>query len=204
MQDQFIRPSHHTENGFRNPYPGFENRGFKDFLKWQRDRRNGKAPPKPQQYHFSIIANNGGLLRTNREHFTVTWIGHSTTLIQIAGRNILTDPIFSERCSPIPWSGPKRVVPPSPQLGHLPRVDFVLLSHDHYDHLDKPTIKKLGNQPLYIRNATLWCSWAVIGKQERLYFGGDSGYFPGFKEIGEKFERCDLVHLGKINEAFVK
>lgn len=235
----------HQGKIFRNPYPGFEPRGFKDFLQWQRDRRNGQAPSKPQQYHFPVIENDGAFLRENREHFTVTWIGHSTTLIQIGGCNILTDPIFSERCSPVSWSGPKRHLPPSPQFDHLPRIDFVLLSHDHYDHLDKPTIKKLGNQPFYItplrvgkilqsfgidpkriverdwwqsvemeglqfhctpaqhfsgrgvhnRNGTLWCSWAVLGKQYRLYFGGDSGYFPGFKEIGEKFGRFDLALL---------
>jgi L-ascorbate metabolism protein UlaG (beta-lactamase superfamily) len=245
MQDQVIRPPHHTDNGFRNPYPRFENRGLKDFLKWQRDRLNGRAPQKSKRYDFHVIENDGRNLRNNGKHFTVTWIGHSTTLIQIAGRNILTDPIFSERCSPVSWSGPKRRLPPSPRFGHLPRIDFVLLSHDHYDHLDKPTIKKLGNQPVYIaplrvgkilqsfgidrkrileldgwqtverddlhfhctpaqhfsgrglhnRNGTLWCSWAVIGRRERLYFGGDSGYFPGFKEIGEKFECFDLALL---------
>jgi len=237
--------AHHHGKIFRNPYIGFEPRGFKDFLQWQRDRRNGKAPPQSRKYHFPIIENDGALLRENREHLTLTWIGHSTTLIQIAGRNILTDPIFSERCSPVSWAGSKRHLPASPRLKHLPPIDFVLLSHDHYDHLDKPTIKNLGNRPLYIaslrvgnilqsfgidqkriveldwwqsvemeglqfhctpaqhfsgrgvhnRNGTLWCSWAVIGKQQRLYFGGDSGYFSGFKEIGEKFGRFDLALL---------
>lgn len=236
--------AHHQGKIFRNPYPGFQSRGFKDFLQWQRDRRNGKVQPK-LQYHFPVIENDGALFRENHEHFTVTWIGHSTTLIQMAGCNILTDPIFSDRCSPVGWAGPRRAVPPSPRFHQLPRIDIVLLSHDHYDHLDKATIKKLGNQPFYIvplrvgkilqsfgidqkriveldwwqsiehnnlhfhctpaqhfsgrgvhnRNGTLWCSWVVISKQGRLYFGGDSGYFPGFKEIGEKFERFDLALL---------
>lgn len=237
--------AHHQGETFRNPDPGFESRGFKDFLRWQRERRNGKAPHKPERYDLHAIDNDGKYLRDNSKDFTVTWIGHSTTLIQIDGCNILTDPVFSRRCSPVSWAGPKRRVPPSPQLDHLPSIDFVLLSHDHYDHLDKPTIKKLRNQPFYIaplrvgkilqsfgiepkriiecdwwqsvemeglqfhctpaqhfsgrgvhnRNGTLWCSWAVIGKQQRWYFGGDSGYFPGFKEIGEKFERFDLALL---------
>jgi len=141
---------HHTSSGFCNPYTSFESRGFADFLKWQCDRLSGKAARRSQVADLRFTNNDGALFRANREHFTVTWIGHSTTLIQIAGCNILTDPIFSERCSPVTWSGPKRHVPPSPQLGHLPRIDFVLLSHDHYDHLDKPTIKKLGNRPFYL------------------------------------------------------
>jgi len=180
MQSHYSSPN--NKNAFRNPYPGFAPRGFKDFLQWQRDRRNGKAPPKLQQYHFSVIENDGVILCQNRESFAVTWIGHSTTLIQIAGRNILTEPIFSGRCSPVSWSGPKRVAPPSPQFDHLPRIDFVLLSHDHFHCTPAQHFSGRG---MHNRNGTLWCSWAVIGQQQRLYFGGDSGYFPGFKEIGE-------------------
>ncbi len=239
------RPAHHGENAFRNPWPTFENRGFADLLKWQWDRLRGKAPKKPERYDFRIAENDGQFLRANGEQFTATWVGHATTLIQIEGRNILTDPIFSERCSPVSWAGPKRVAPPSPSFENLPPIDFVLISHNHYDHLDKPTIKRLGNQPRYFvplfvgkwlrnlgianeriteldwwqsaefdglqfhctpaqhfsgrglhdRNQTLWCSWAVIGERQRFYFGGDTGYFPGFKEIGEKFGPFDLAIL---------
>jgi N-acyl-phosphatidylethanolamine-hydrolysing phospholipase D len=176
---------------------------------------------------------------------TATWVGHATTLIQFEGRNILTDPIFSERCSPVSWAGPKRAVPPSPSFENLPPIDFVLISHNHYDHFDKPTIKRLGNRPRYFvplfvgkllrnlgianeriteldwwqsvefdglqfhctptqhfsgrglhdRDQTLWCSWTVIGEHQRFYFGGDTGYYPGFKEIGEKLGPFDLAIL---------
>jgi len=73
----------------------------------------------------------------------VTHIIHSTVLIQAGGINILTDPIYSERCSPVSFAGPKRVRKPGIKFEDLPKIDIVLISHDHYDHLDLPTIKKL-------------------------------------------------------------
>ncbi len=80
----------------------------------------------------------------------LTWIGHSTFLIQVAGINILTDPIWSARASPIAFIGPKRVAHPGITFANLPKIDLVLISHTHYDHLDRPTILKLGNAPHYI------------------------------------------------------
>jgi L-ascorbate metabolism protein UlaG (beta-lactamase superfamily) len=73
----------------------------------------------------------------------VTWIGHSTVLIQIAGLNILTDPVWSDTASPFPPIGPKRVRAPGVRFEDLPKIDLVLISHNHYDHLDLPTLKKL-------------------------------------------------------------
>jgi L-ascorbate metabolism protein UlaG (beta-lactamase superfamily) len=72
-----------------------------------------------------------------------TWFGHSTSLIEIDGKNFLLDPIFSERASPVDWAGPQRWFPPGIPLQSLPRLDAVLVSHDHYDHLDMKTIKAL-------------------------------------------------------------
>jgi len=72
-----------------------------------------------------------------------TFINHSTFLIQAGGINILTDPIWSERCSPFQWAGPRRMRPPGIAFENLPKIDLVLLSHNHYDHLDKTTIKRL-------------------------------------------------------------
>lgn len=80
----------------------------------------------------------------------LTWIGHSTFLIQVAGMNILTDPIWSERASPVSWAGPKRYARPGITLEQLPKIDLVLISHTHYDHLDRPTVLSLGNTPHYI------------------------------------------------------
>lgn len=84
----------------------------------------------------------------NSAHITgseirINHINHATVLIQMAGLNILTDPIFSERCSPFSWIGPKRVREPGIRFGDLPAIDIVLLSHDHYDHLDIPTVERL-------------------------------------------------------------
>lgn len=238
------RLPHHTADGFRNPFPGFEQRGAGDFFKWVFwDRITGKKPAKPDSYNFQIKENDGSLLRENRKDFTITWVGHSSLLIQIDGVNILTDPMWSERSSPVRFAGPRRVVAPGIKMEDLPPIDVVIISHDHYDHLDKNTIKKLGNQPQYLaplgigdylqdwgvskfqefdwgdsvrinnlrffctpsqhfsgrspfrRDDTLWCSWVIKGAVHSVYFCGDSGYFPGYKEIGEKYGPFDVAAL---------
>ena len=73
----------------------------------------------------------------------IYFINHSTFLIQVDGVNILTDPVFSERVSPISWVGPRRVTPPGLTFEQVPTIDMVLISHDHYDHFDLPSIKKI-------------------------------------------------------------
>lgn len=81
--------------------------------------------------------------RVNGTAMKVTWIGHATVLIQSGGLNILTDPIWSERASPFSFAGPKRVRAPGVRFKDLPRIDLVLVSHNHYDHMDLPTLKRL-------------------------------------------------------------
>jgi N-acyl-phosphatidylethanolamine-hydrolysing phospholipase D len=76
----------------------------------------------------------------------VTWIGHATFYVRIDGAAFLTDPIFSERASPFSFAGPRRLVPPGVPLDALPRLDFALLSHDHYDHTDLPTVRRLARR----------------------------------------------------------
>lgn len=80
---------------------------------------------------------------SQEEQFAITFINHSSLLIQAYGVNILTDPIFSERASPFTFAGPKRVRPPGVELKSLPKIDVVLISHNHYDHLDLATLKQL-------------------------------------------------------------
>jgi len=135
-----VKP-HHTPDGFRNLY-GHEHRGFSDFLKWrwQRLRQNR---PEPEACGFPLAENDPAFLRSNTDKVTLTWIGHATLLLQLDGKNILTDPVFSQRASPVQWAGPKRVVPPGLAFENLPPIDMVVISHDHYDALDKPTIVKL-------------------------------------------------------------
>jgi L-ascorbate metabolism protein UlaG (beta-lactamase superfamily) len=132
---------HHTENGYRNIYLK-EDHGFFQFLQWRWERL-WKGIPPPAAYKFAVAPTDSSFLRANKEKTTLTWIGHATFLFQIRGMNILTDPHFSERASPVQWAGPKRVVPPSPALEKLPPVNMVLISHDHYDSLDVASVKRL-------------------------------------------------------------
>jgi L-ascorbate metabolism protein UlaG (beta-lactamase superfamily) len=74
---------------------------------------------------------------------SVTFIGHSTFLIRVGGLTILTDPVFSERCSPVSWAGPKRARPPGRAFADLPKIDLLLLSHNHYDHMDLPSLRAI-------------------------------------------------------------
>ncbi|MGH3851177.1 MAG: MBL fold metallo-hydrolase, partial [Pseudonocardiaceae bacterium] len=87
------------------------------------------------------------LLKANHAEPTMTWIGHATLLLQLGGVNILTDPHLTERASPFPFIGPQRWVPPALNFRELPHIDIVLLSHNHYDHLDRGTVTRLNRQP---------------------------------------------------------
>jgi N-acyl-phosphatidylethanolamine-hydrolysing phospholipase D len=113
------------------------------FWRVAREFMLARRPPNPTRADLPIgvadVANPmvaGGQVR-------VTWIGHASTLIQLAGLNVLTDPVWSDRCSPFRFLGPKRFVPPPLALDTLPPIHVVLLSHDHYDHLDQPTVEAL-------------------------------------------------------------
>jgi L-ascorbate metabolism protein UlaG (beta-lactamase superfamily) len=130
---------HHTADGFINPQEQ-ETIGFLDFLKWRWQRGD---IPGPEAYQFPLVRPDLDFLRKNRSVNTATWIGHATFLLQLDGLNILTDPHFSERASPVQWAGPRRVVPPAIALDDLPPIDFVVISHDHYDSLDVDTVRGL-------------------------------------------------------------
>jgi L-ascorbate metabolism protein UlaG (beta-lactamase superfamily) len=136
---------HHTQNGFKNVYE-YEEHGFWDLLKWRRERAK-KEIPGPQRYNFPLAKNDPNFLRQNRDRNTVTWIGHATVLLQMEGYNILTDPHFSKRTSPVQWAGPERVAPLGLALDDLPPIDIVIISHDHFDSLDEQSIKKLRQRP---------------------------------------------------------
>lgn len=144
------KPAHHTETGFRNPYLPVQKKSAFKFLymrafgdeKWADYQKDAHLVPIVQPEKNKIA-------HPAFDSLTVTWIGHSTVLLQIAEQNILTDPIFSERASPVSWAGPKRVTKTALSLGELPPIHHVIISHNHYDHLDAYTVKKLGNQPLW-------------------------------------------------------
>ncbi len=173
-------------------------------------------------------------------------IGHSTIMLQIGEKVWLIDPIFSERASPFQFVGPKRFHPVPIKVEDLPDIEGVLISHNHFDHLDHDTIlelkdrvkyffvplglgeiliswgvllekiteldwwekKQIGNvelistpaqhfsgRGLFNSGKTLWTSWVIRTPQHSVYFSGDSGYFEGFQEIGEKHGPFDLTFL---------
>jgi N-acyl-phosphatidylethanolamine-hydrolysing phospholipase D len=138
------RPSHHAPDGtFRNPWPDSEPRGWRDVLRWTLERRGQPRAPTPPRGSFETATPVVAYPRATSSEDTATWIGHSTILLQVGGLNILTDPVFSERAFPVQWLGPQRVMAPALSLEALPPIDVVLLSHSHYDHLDKPAVKRL-------------------------------------------------------------
>ncbi len=173
-------------------------------------------------------------------------LGHSTVLLKLRGHFWITDPVFAERASPFTWMGPKRFHAPPIALADLPPLKGVILSHNHYDHLDRDTVLALAattehfltplgvgdaligwgvpahkvqqldwwqgtqvdglrlvatpaqhfsGRGLHDTNATLWASWVVIDDEVRVFFSGDSGYFDGFKAIGERYGPFDVTFM---------
>ena len=234
-------PPHHLEHGFRNLNPAYARPGF--WTRWTfvipRLFKSTFSAPEA----FPVAPNDGKALRENADAPTVTWVGHSTVLVQLDGVSFLTDPQWSERASPFSFAGPRRVVPPGVRFEDLPPIDFVVVSHDHYDHLDAPTVKRLwathrprffvplglkawfaelgidgveeldwwetrtvkgltvvclptqhwSARTLWDQNRRLWAGWAVLGRERRFYFAGDTGYYaPIFQEIGRRLGPFDL------------
>jgi L-ascorbate metabolism protein UlaG (beta-lactamase superfamily) len=181
-----------------------------------------------------------------RGELIVTPVGHGTFLIQMDGLNMLTDPIWSERCSPISWAGPRRHREPGIRFEDLPSIDVVLVSHNHYDHLDLPTLERLaekgtprsitplGNRDLiresgipsvdeldwwesirlsadvtvtlvpaqhfsartfWDRNKALWGGFVISGPAGNVFYSGDTGYGPHFREIARRFSPIQMALL---------
>lgn len=234
------RPTHHAERGFRNLDPGYAypllGRAVRAFGRIFEGRPNRGPVPV-------VLDNDGREIRANGTAPTITWIGHSTFLVQIDGINVLTDPHWGTRASPVGFAGPRRLVEPGMHFEDLPRVHAVVISHDHYDHLDEATVARLAREhhprffvPLGLKawfadlgitdvveldwwearefrsvrfvctpaqhssgrglrdqNLRLWSSWVVAGRDHRLFFAGDTGYFGAFKEIGRQLGPFDVA-----------
>ena len=128
---------------FRNPWPDSEPHGWRALLAWNRDRRRHPPVPSPPQGGFPVVAPTPSHPRARADELTATWIGHSTVLLQLGGLNLITDPVFSERAFPVQWMGPRRLMAPAIALEALPPLDLILISHSHYDHLDRPAVRRL-------------------------------------------------------------
>jgi N-acyl-phosphatidylethanolamine-hydrolysing phospholipase D len=247
------RPAHHGPDGrFRIPWPMVHPDRTRNggVLRWQRERMMQSRAPDPREEQLPPGTPEVARPRAAAEEVRITWIGHATFLVQIGGLNLLTDPHFSERASPFQFMGPRRFVPPAVDFDALPPIDAVLLSHDHYDHLDAPTVKRLhrtygdglawiaplGHAEWLARtgirhnvhdvdwwdsvelpgpagpvsvtcapaqhwtrrtlrefNNRLWGSFAIRSATRAVYFGGDSGYFRGYPEIGARLGPFDAV-----------
>ncbi|WP_231626358.1 MBL fold metallo-hydrolase [Streptomyces apocyni] len=221
---------------------------------FRKEERALRAPTGPVPVHATTLAD---LAKPPASGLRLTWMGHSSVLAEIDGKRVLFDPVWGERCSPFAFAGPKRLHPVPLPLAALGPVDVVVISHDHYDHLDLPTIKALASTdtvfavPLGVgahlehwgvsadrlreldwqestkvagleltatparhfcgrglRNPqqTLWASWVVSGDSHRIYHSGDTGYFPGFADIGAEHGPFDatMIQIGAYSEFWPK
>ncbi len=180
----------------------------------------------------------------SQAHTSLFRLGHSSILLNFSGEIWLTDPVFSERTSPVQWVGPKRFHPAPIELEQFSNIAGVVISHNHYDHLDKASIQALhhkvshflvplgvgetlidwgvpkskiqeltwwqtvtvgkltitatptqhfSGRGLFDSDKSLWASWVFQTPETRIFFSGDSGYFDGFKQIGDKFGPFDIT-----------
>jgi L-ascorbate metabolism protein UlaG (beta-lactamase superfamily) len=236
-------PAHHREHGFANTNLAFERPGFWTVQGFRARRVWASIASTRPTRDLPRVANDGRMLHDNRAAPTLTWVGHATLLVQLDGLNILTDPQFSERASPFGFLGPRRLNPPGLAFDALPPIDAVVISHDHYDHLDRPTVARLAaaHHPLFLvplglkawfagigidrvveldwwdshrvrdvtftltpvqhwcartpfdTNHRLWGGWALAGRERRVFFAGDTGYYDGFRDIGARLGPFDLA-----------
>ncbi|WP_287879823.1 MBL fold metallo-hydrolase [Aquitalea sp.] len=135
---------HHGASGYRNLYP-FTLPSLGSLLYWKLSALWRQSPDhRPEM--IPVCSGDAPALRANQQRASVTWLGHASSFIQLAGLNILIDPVLSPRVSPFRHLGPKRQVALPLDLPDLPRIDLVLLTHLHYDHLDFPTLQRLAAQ----------------------------------------------------------
>ena len=213
-------------------------------------RQYDKAPAQP----IPLYPLSPEMLEQAQEPILVR-LGHSSILLKLGEDYVLMDPVFSERASPVNWAGPRRFHPPPLSIDALPSIKAVIISHDHYDHLDKDSIRQLADKVEYFvtplgvgrhlirwgipedaivemdwwqelqlgdltlaatpaqhfsgrglfdRNETLWASWVIMGAGARVFFSGDTGYFDGFRDIGERYGPFDvtLIENGAYNPAW--
>ena len=210
-------------------------------LRYAQRPKDASKPPFEVPVHYLKAAD---FEREPSEQIQVNWLGHASLILELGKRRYLLDPVLSERASPVSFAGPKRIHPAPVKAEDLHHIDAVIISHDHYDHLDSQTIKALrykvpvfyvplkvkqrliawgvpalniveldwwqqvqdgenllvatparhfSGRWLFDRDSTLWASWCIIGKNERVFYSGDSGPMAEFKDIGAAYGPFDLT-----------
>jgi len=244
LQDKYSSSPNFKDGVFWNLEETNMDMGFKTGLGVARDFLFGDSVRKPSH---QIPMAQPNFEENNTDTFKITWFGHSTILVQVSGKNILIDPMLGKTPSPVGFIGSDRFWDSLPtQISHLPKIDVVIISHDHYDHLDYETCKKISNKvgvfymPLAVgrhlerwgvdsdkiheldwwdevqfeslkfilapsrhfsgrgptdKNTTLWGSWILESKSQKIYFSGDGGYGSHFKTIGEKYGPFDFAMI---------
>jgi L-ascorbate metabolism protein UlaG (beta-lactamase superfamily)/ABC-type cobalt transport system substrate-binding protein len=250
----YAQTGHYEDGKFVNQVPSPMDVGIKDIPSLLYQQIKGD-PNKQPGIKFDVQKIDSLEIERKPDSITrLTWFGHSTFLLEIAGKKILIDPMFGDVPAPHPWLGRSRYSNGLPiEIEKLPQIDAIIMSHDHYDHLDYGSIIRLKEKtkefymPLGVgahfrkwgvpderiheldwwddieldslkftctparhfsgrgfsdRAATLWASWVIESPGEKIYFSGDSGYGPHFKEIGERFGGFDfaMMECGQYNE----
>jgi len=241
--------SHFNGEIFVNSTPTNLSFGFDGYKKMASKWLFNNEVTEPQKNIDIVSLDSTAFESISSPDVKIVWIGHSSILLGIEGKNILIDPVWSERCSPFSILGPKRFFPVPIEIEQLPQIDAVLISHDHFDHLDKDAVVKLAKRgvPFYVplgvgahldkwgidksqiiefdwwdsdsikidnleiiatparhfsgrglfslRNSTFWVTWVIKSPSKSIFFCGDTGPFPGFKEIGAKYGPFDLTFM---------
>lgn len=212
----------------------------KDIISLMTDYFKMKSKLRPIKDLPVVLSN-----KDNEALESVTWFGHSASLLKIEGKKLLLDPMFGDASSPFPLFNSKRYSGAfSLERDDLQEIDAIIISHNHYDHLNYKSIMQLKNRAKHFyvptgvaqylikwggspskisehnwwdeitfdniklvcaparhfsgrgmtdRDRSLWCSWLILGQETKIFFSGDSGYAPHFKEIGDKYGPFDLT-----------
>ncbi|MEZ5871379.1 MAG: MBL fold metallo-hydrolase [Nitratireductor sp.] len=154
-----------------------------DLLRWRFSNKPGPWPRHWPSPHHGVKPAE----RVDGEKIAVTMIGHATMLLQTGGMNLITDPVFSHRVSPVSFAGPARVNPPGIALDALPAIDAILLSHNHYDHMDIASLRKLvvRDDPVIVTPLGNDTILSKAGIRARFLTGdwGDSAGLPGSMRV---------------------
>jgi L-ascorbate metabolism protein UlaG (beta-lactamase superfamily) len=135
---------HHTPQGFRNLEPSARAPG--DLKRWRQQRREQRLPRPPEAGYAAFLRQCWQRAEVSGDMSACWWLGHASVLLRVGGLTVITDPVLSMRASPVPFAGPKRRTPPPLTMAELPPLDAVLISHNHYDHLDRASVRALARR----------------------------------------------------------